>query len=381
MERRDYYEVLGVERGASEDELKSAYRKLAFKFHPDRNPDDAEAEEKFKEAAEAYEVLRDPEKRARYDRFGHEGVGNGNQGFDFTSAEDIFSHVLGHLRRPVRVRHGLARGQGPQAPGGWTCATTSPCPSRTRPRATEVNLKHAQATSPATNATVHGRGGPAHKAETCRQCGGAGQVHQSQGFFRLATSPAPYAGGRARSSPTPAHRCKGDGIVQEVRELSVRIPAGVDNGSRLRLQGRGRARHSTAGLPATCTWSSTWWSRTRLFRRQGARTWCSGIEIDLRAGRPGRHAWTIPTLDEPAPLSVPKGTQSGQVFQLRGLGMPYVNGHGAGDLLIEVVVKTPSSLSKRQEELLKEFAKLEEGKLKNKAKSFFKKARDKAMGD
>lgn len=370
MAARDYYEVLGVGRDASADELKSAYRKLAFQFHPDRNPDDAGAEEKFKEAAEAYEILRDPDKRARYDRFGHEGVqGNGFQGFSnaddiFSSFSDIFGDLFGF--------GGGSRGQRP-AQGADL---------RYNLRITFAQAAHGDEVTlsiprKATCPECGGSGAePGTHPETCRQCGGSGQVIQSQGFFRMAT-PCPVCRGRGTIIAHPCARCRGEGIVQETRELSVRIPAGVDNGSRLRLRGEGEP--GTLGGPPGDLYVVLYVDEDKTFRRQG-QDLVHTVEIDMVQAALGVTV-DVPTLDDPAPLSVPKGTQNGEVFRLRGLGMPRLNGHGSGDLLVEVLVRTPSGLSRKQEELLKEFSKLEESKLKNKAKSFFKKARDKAMGD
>ncbi|MBU1003321.1 MAG: molecular chaperone DnaJ [Proteobacteria bacterium] len=371
MSQRDYYEVLGVDRGAAEDEIKKAYRKKAFEFHPDRNPDNSEAEENFKEAAQAYDVLRDANKRARYDQFGHAGVnGNGNGYGGFSNTDDIFSSfsdIFGDL-------FGFSSAQGRRPAKGADLRYNLRISFRQAAKGDQVELKIPRK---ARCEDCDGSGAePGSHPETCRQCGGSGQVTQAQGFFRV-SSPCPVCRGRGTVILHPCDRCRGEGVVQETRELFVTIPPGVDNGSRLRLRNEGEP--GELGGPSGDLYVVIYVDEDKTFRRQG-QDLVHSVEINMVQAALGDTV-EVPTLDEPVPLSVPKGTQSGEVFQLRGLGLPFVNRQGSGDLLVEVIVTTPSGLSKRQEELLKEFWKLEEKKLKNKAKGFFKRAKDKAMGD
>ncbi len=369
MSKRDYYEILEVAREASEDEIKRAYRKKAMEFHPDRNPDNAEAEEKFKEAAEAYDVLRDADKRARYDRFGHDGVsGNGFGGFSnaddiFSSFSDIFGDLFGFG----------ATSRGPRPTQGSDLRYNLRISFRQAAKGDAVTIKVPK------NVQCHeceGTGAaPGSKPETCRQCGGSGHVTQSQGFFRVSV-PCSVCRGRGQVIPDPCTRCRGIGIVQETRELVVNVPAGVDNGSRLRLRGEGEP--GTYGGPPGDLYVVLYVEEDKTFRRQG-QDLVHTIEIDMVAATLGTSV-EIPTLDEPEKLTIPKGTQSGAVFSLRGIGLPFVNRSGSGDLLVEVIVNTPTHLSSRQEELLREFQKIEEGKTMKKVKNFFKKAKDKAMG-
>jgi len=370
MSKRDYYEILGVSRESADDEIKRAYRKKAMEFHPDQNPDNPEAEDKFKEAAEAYEVLRDTDKRARYDRFGHEGLnGNGSHGFSntddiFNSFSDIFGDLFGF--------GGASRG--PRPTQGSDLRYNLRISFRQAAKGDSITIKVPK------QVQCHecdGSGAaPGTKPETCRQCGGSGQVIQSQGFFRVST-PCPICRGKGQIIAEPCITCRGVGVVQQIRELAVNIPAGVDNGSRLRLRGEGEP--GTYNGPPGDLYVVLYVEEDKTFRRQG-QDLVHTIEIDMVSAALGTTV-EIPTLDAPEKLTIPKGTQSGEVFSLRGLGLPFVNRGGVGNLLVEVIVKTPSSLSKRQEELLQEFQEIEESKALKKVKNFFKKAKDKAMGN
>ena len=356
---RDYYEVLGVERGADDETIKKAYRQLAFKFHPDRNPDDPEAESKFKEAAEAYEVLRNAETRARYDRFGHEGLGgNGFGGFGstddvFSAFSDIFGEFFGFGGR------GASRGPRPQAGNDLRYDLT--VSFRDAAKGTEVTLKIPR------NVECHVCGGtgaePGTSPETCKQCGGSGQVVQNQGFFRIAVT-------------CPICRGEGKVVTSQTRELKVRVPAGVDDGSRLRLRGEGES--GLHGGPPGDLYVILHVEADKVFERQGQNL-VLRAEIGFVQAALG-HKIEVPTLDGHEMMDIPKGTQSGEVFSLRGLGLPVPGSSRSGDLLVEVTVVTPKNLTKKQEELLREFEKLDEQKPMKKVKDFFRKAKE-AMGN
>jgi len=367
---RDYYEVLGVDRGAADEEIKKAYRQMAFKYHPDRNPDDPEAESKFKEAAEAYEVLRNAETRARYDRFGHEGLGgNGFGGFGstddvFSAFSDIFGEFFGFGGRATR---------GPRPQAGNDLRYDLTVAFRDAAMGTEVTLKIPRNV---TCATCGGSGAePGTTPQTCKHCGGSGQIIQNQGFFRIAVS-CPVCRGEGKVVETPCKECHGRGSIREVRELKVRIPAGVDDGSRLRLRGEGEA--GIHGGPPGDLYVMLRVEPDKVFERQGQnlvlRTDISFVQAALG------HKIEVPTLTGQEFMDIPKGTQSGEVFSMRGLGLPIPGSSRHGDLLVEVTVVTPKNLSKKQEELLREFEKLDEQKPMKKVKDFFRKAKE-AMGN
>ncbi|WP_462326868.1 molecular chaperone DnaJ [Desulfobaculum sp.] len=376
MSQRDYYEVLGVSRDAGEDEIKKAYRKLAFQYHPDRNPDDAEAETKFKEAAEAYEVLKDADKRATYDRFGHAGMNGSGFGGGFSNSEDIFSS-FSDIFGDLFGFGGGGGGRGPRPTAGADLRYNLTISFRQAAKGDEVTLTiPKQVHCPECNGTG---AEPGTSPETCQQCGGSGQVVQSQGFFRVSV-PCPVCHGRGQVIRSLCPRCKGDGTVPETRELSVRIPAGVDSGSRLRLRGEGEP--GEYGGPHGDLYVVIYVEEDEVFERQGQNL-IYRLEIDFTQAALGETV-EVPTLDDPTTLHIPAGTQSGKVLRLRDLGLPHIGRQPQGDLLVEVNVKTPQDLTKEQEELLREFARLEEekqGKPLNRAKQFFKKAVGKAMGE
>lgn len=368
MSKRDYYEVLGVSRESSDDEIKSAYRKLAFKFHPDRNPDDPEAEANFKEAAEAYEVLRDAEKRQRYDRFGHEGL-NGN---GFSSSEDIFgtfSDIFSDF-----FGFSTSRGGGSRPRAGADLRYNLDISFREAAKGTEVEI-----TIPVEEICSDCQGTGAKKGTSplsCPQCGGTGTVQQSQGFFRIAVT-CPHCRGQGSVITDPCAECMGRGTVINDKDLKVRIPAGVDNNSRLRLRGEGEA--GIYGGPPGDLYVVIRVEPDKVFERQGQNLILSR-EIGFVEAALG-HRIEVPTLEDSVNLDIPKGAQSGEVFRLRGLGLPHLGSTHKGDLLVEVRIKTPINLNKRQEELLREFAEIEQNKPLKKAKDFLKKAKDKVMGE
>ncbi len=368
MSQRDYYEVLEVEKSASDEEIKKAYRRQAMKYHPDRNPDNPESEQKFKEAAEAYDVLRDSEKRARYDRFGHAGVQGGGAG-GFGSAEDVFSHfsdIFGDL-------FGFASGGRNRPMVGADLRYNLNISFMQAAQGDEIELKlPKRALCP----DCDGSGAaPGTKAETCMHCGGAGQVRRSQGFFQIST-PCPVCRGEGKIITKPCPRCVGQGVVAETRELSVRVPAGVDTGTRLRVRGEGEL--GINGGPAGDLYVVISVDQDKTFRRHGQDIVYS-LHITFVQAILGFRA-TVPALKESVSLDVPKGTQSGTVLRIKGEGMPYLGQSRRGDLLVEVVVDIPTRISEKQEELLLEFEKHAppEGPIK-KLKKAAKKAA-KAMG-
>jgi molecular chaperone DnaJ len=369
MAKRDYYSVLGVDRSASADEIKSSYRKIAFKYHPDRNPDDPEAEALFKEAAEAYEVLRDPQKRRMYDQFGHEGLnGSGFQGFRsaddiFSSFGDIFSEFFGF---------GPRGGRSSQRAGADLRYNLT-ISFRDAALGTEVDLR-----IPRNEVCDHCQGSgaePGHPPQTCQHCQGQGQVYQSQAFLRIAM-PCPVCHGRGTVITHPCTECRGQGKVRRTRELNVRIPAGVDNGSRLRLRGEGEP--GSNGGPPGDLYVVISVEEDKTFQRQGQDLVVS-VPISFVQASLGDKI-EVPTLEENISMEIPPGTQSGRIFQLKGLGLPFLGSTQKGNLLVEVVVVTPTNLSKKQEELLKEFDRLEQEKPMQKVKGFFRKAKKAMQG-
>ena len=366
MPKRDYYDVLGVSRDATSEDIKREYRKLAFQYHPDRNNGDAEAEARFKEAAEAYEVLRDTEKRRQYDTFGHEGVG-GTGFHGFSSSEDIFS-AFGDIFGEFFGFGAEARRPRPQA--GMDLRYNLRISFLDAAKGTEVELKIPKKE----NCDRCDASGiePGHTPATCTQCSGRGQIYQSQGFFRVAMT-CPSCRGQGRIVTNPCSKCRGRGLTDITKTIKVRVPAGVDDGSRLRLRGEGEP--GVNGGPHGDLYVVIYVEEDKTFRRRGQDLLVTA-EIDFVQAILGDRI-DVPTLDEPVPMDIPRGTQSGQTFQLSGLGMPHPGSQSKGDLLVEVKVKIPSRVSKKQEALLREFTKLEEEKPMKKVKGFFKKA----MGD
>lgn len=360
--KRDYYQVLGIGRNAGVDEMKGAYRKLALKYHPDRNPGDKEAEEKFKEAAEAYEVLHDPQKRQIYDQFGHAGLeGTGFSGFGgfediFSSFSDIFEDFFGfstgrrsrtRTQRGADLRYDLKLSFMEAAFGSETeieINKMEKCPEC-----------HGSACEPGTY------------PENCSYCQGTGQATRTQGFFTVRTT-CPNCRGVGQTLSHPCAKCKGAGQVAVRKKVSVKIPAGVDDGSRLRLTGEGEA--GEYGGPAGDLYVFLHVEPHEYFRRENTDIVCQ-VELSLVQAALGDKIM-IPTLNGKSPLEIPKGTQYGEVFRLRGEGIPSLRSGKRGDQLIQVIVKTPTNLTKKQEVLLKEFSNLESGKLTNKLKKILK---------
>ncbi len=368
---KDYYEVLGVSRTAGEEDIKKAYRKLAMEYHPDRNPGDAEAEAKFKEAAEAYDVLRDTDKRARYDRFGHAGLGNG-AGQGFASTEDIFSH-FGDIFGDLFGFSMGARSAGRNRPQrGADLRYNLSISFRQAAKGDNVPIQIPQ-NRPCSECKGTGAA-PGTRPETCRRCAGMGQVRHNQGFFQISV-PCPDCHGSGSVITSPCPRCRGRGLEQKLRELTVRVPAGVDNGNRLRLREEGEPGEN--GGPPGDLYVVLHVDDDGVFERDGQNLLTSK-EITFVQATLGAKI-SVPTLDDDITLDVPKGTQGGEVFRIAGKGLPFPGRNAHGDLLVEIRILTPRHLNARQEELLREFAAIEKKKPLNKAKKIIKKV-GKAMG-
>jgi molecular chaperone DnaJ len=346
MAKRDYYQVLEVPKTASEADIKKAYRRLAMKYHPDRNPGDHEAEEKFKEAKEAYETLADAQKRAAYDQFGHAGVdgmrGGGGGGFDPRDAfGDIFGDVFGDIfGGGRRSRSQVFRGADlryeleldlEQAVFGDTASVEF---------TTLAECEECSGTGSAKGS----------KPETCDTCRGAGQVRMQQGFFTVQQT-CPRCHGRGQVVSDPCGKCRGQGRIRKQKTLSVKVPAGVDTGDRIRLSGEGEAGRN--GGPAGDLYVEVRVRDHAIFERDGAHLSCEVPVSFARAALGG--TIEVPTLDGTASIKVPPETQSGRVFRLREKGIKPVRGGPTGDLFCRVVVETPVSLTREQKDLLQKF--------------------------
>jgi molecular chaperone DnaJ len=365
--KRDYYEVLGVARDASDDDIKRAYRRLALKYHPDRNPDDADAEKNFKEAAEAYEALSDPEKRARYDRFGHQGL-SGTGFHEFTNTEDIFE-AFGDIF------------------GGGMFGDLFGRRARRGPRAgrdlrIQIELDLIDAAKGVTRTfevrreeicgQCKGSGAKAGtQPVTCSYCGGRGEVLQSQGFFRIAST-CPGCHGRGTQIREACSECSGSGRVKAKRSIEIEIPPGVDTGMKVRVRGEGEPGDN--GAPRGDLYCYLTVREHPLFHREGMNLICQ-VPITFAQAALGGEV-DVPTLAGKKPLSVPAGTQSGEAFHLRSMGMPDPRNRSRGDLVVQVIVETPRKLTRRQEELLREFAEIDHSNVSPQRKNFFDKLRN-----
>ena len=350
MVKRDYYEILDVSRDASEDELKKNYRKLALKYHPDRNPDDPKAEEKFKEAAEAYDVLNDPEKRSLYDRYGHDGLqGAGFQGFGGT--EDVFSSFGSIFEELFGFGGGGRRGGRPAARAGADLRYDVQVTLEEVVSGTEKMLEFDKTET--CIQCLGKRTAPGTQPTTCGTCGGMGQVERRQGFFSMRTT-CPHCRGQGVVITDPCPECRGLGLVQAPKKLSVKIPPGMDENSRLRLTGEGE--EGTNGGPPGDLYVVVHVAPHDIFERDGVNVHCE-VTISFSQAALGADV-EVPSLYGPKTLTIPRGTQTRDTLILRGCGVPHVRGGGRGDQIAHVVVRTPTRLTERQEELLREFAAL-----------------------
>ena len=368
MSKRDYYEVIGVERGASAAHLKKAYRKRAMQFHPDRNPDNPDAEKHFKELNEAYDVIRDGERRAAYDQFGHaafEAGGHGQAGgFDFGSTladvfDDLFGDFVGGGRRS---RTGGTRGADlrynlevtlEDAFGGTTTQIRAP---------TSVTCESCTGTG------AEGSTQPV----ACPGCGGAGKVRAQQGFFTIERT-CPTCQGIGRIIKDPCRACGGSGRVRKDKTLSVNVPAGVEDGTRIRLAGEGEA--GVRGGPPGDLYIFLSLAAHRIFQRDGTHIYCR-VPIPMTTAALGGSI-EVPTISGGrARVTIPAGTQAGKQFRLSGKGMPVLRSNGRGDMYIQMVTETPVNLNKRQKELLKDFAHEGGARTNPESEGFFAKVKE-----
>ncbi len=353
MSEKSYYEILGVSQTATDDEIKKAYRQLAIKYHPDKNKGDKAAEEKFKEATEAYEILRDAQKRKSYDQFGKAGVGAGGAGYGQGAYTD-FSDIFGGFEDIFGEFFGGGGGRGGSRRSG-------PKRGSDLRYNLEITLEDAaigkefKIEIPRAEACPDCKGSGAAKGATpisCPDCGGTGQVRRTQGFFSVAST-CGKCGGRGTVISNPCKTCRGDGLVEKKRTINIKIPPGVESGSRLKVSGEGEAGPN--GGPSGDLYVVTHIKKHSMFEREGndiilvkkipLTMACLGGEIE------------VPTIDgKTVMMKVPEGTESGQVFRLKGNGIPYLGGYGKGDEHVIVKIEIPKKLTKKQRELLEEFA-------------------------
>lgn len=346
MAKADYYETLGVARGVDDKALKSAFRKQAMKYHPDRNPGDAEAERRFKELGEAYEVLKDPQKRAAYDRYGHaafeNGMGGGG-GFGGASMSDIFEDIFGEMMGGARARSGSMRTRGADLRYNMEI---------TLEEAFEGKVAEIEIPTAATCTTCSGSGAkPGSSPSRCGTCGGNGRVRAAQGFFSIERT-CPACGGRGEVITDPCADCSGSGKVVEEKSLSINVPAGIEDGTRIRLAGEGEA--GARGGPPGDLYIFMSVRPHEFFQRDGADIFCR-VPVSMTTAALGGQ-FEVGTVDgQKTRVKVPPGTQSGKQFRLRNKGMPVMRSTGHGDMYIQVAVETPQKLTSRQRELLEEF--------------------------
>ena len=386
-EKRDYYEVLGVAKTASADEIKSAYRKLAMKYHPDRNPDNPEAKEKFTEVSEAYEVLSNPEKRQRYDQFGHQGVNFGPGGFDFGRDFSHFQDVdLGDI---LNSFFGGGMGGGGFSSffggGGRQRQRADPnAPRRGDDMTFRLNIDFDEAVFgsertidldlPSECPACHGTGAAeGSQRVTCKTCGGHGVVIGGSGFFQIRQT-CPHCGGEGSVIEKPCRKCRGTGQTTQTQHISLKIPAGVDSGSRLRLAGKGAG--GVRGGQNGDLYVLIGVGQSDIFEREGQDLFVDVPISPVVAALGGEVA--VPTPEGEARLKIPAGTPNGRTFRLRGKGVPSLRGGGNGDLDVRLVFEVPANLDRKQREALETFQKIstqsnfpEAQRLANKAKVFF----------
>ncbi len=367
--KRDYYEILGVTKTATEVEIKAAYRKLAIQHHPDKNPDDHTAEEKFKEAAEAYSVLSDAQKRASFDRFGHAGVGAGagGAGFDpgFSNIEDIFDLFGFGDMFGGRGGAGSQRRTAAQRGADLRYDLEITLEEAATGKEEKLNIPRLE-----TCDECDGKGTESGtEPETCVTCNGSGQTRYQQGFFSVMRT-CPNCGGKGRIIKSPCKKCRGAGRVEKEKTLEIKIPAGVETGSRLRITGEGEA--GASGGATGDLYVVIHVAEHEMFERQGANLYVS-TPISFAQAALGAEI-KVKTLDGEQDLKIPAGTQTGSVFRLKSQGMPALGGRGKGDLFAAATIITPKNLTKEQRKLLEQFAEVEDADFQD--ESFIDKVRN-----
>jgi len=369
-QKRDYYEVLGVAKGSSKDEIKKAYRKIAMKYHPDRNPGNKEAEDKFKEAAESYAVLNDEQKRAQYDQFGHGMGGQGFSGFEgyqdsFRDFGDIFGDLFEDFFGGSGGRGGRGRGAGRGSDLQYSLEIDLNDVLKGKKVALKVpRLENCD--------DCQGSGAKAGtKPETCPDCRGVGQVRMTQGFFSIARA-CGRCGGAGEIITDPCKTCRGQGRVEKTRKIEVKIPPGMDDGSRLKINGEGEA--GTRGGPRGSLYLLIHVAQHKVFNRHQDHISCD-IDIPFTIACLGGSV-EVPSLEERVKLKIPSGTQDGKVFRLKGKGLPSLHGGGRGDEMVRVSIEVPKKLSEEEKKLMHQFAQVRKENVEN-SKSFLGKIKDK----
>lgn len=366
--KADFYETLGVSRGADEKELKAAFRKLAMKFHPDRNPGDQTCEQKFKEINEAYECLKDPQKRAAYDRFGHAafeqgGMNGATHGFAAGGFADIFEDIFGDMMGGRRRSSG-GRERGADLRYNMEITLEEAYTGKTAQIRVPASVSCGECSGTGAK--------PGTQPVTCSMCHGHGKVRATQGFFSIERT-CPQCQGRGQTIKDPCSKCSGEGRVTEERSLSVNIPAGIEDGTRIRLANEGEA--GLRGGPPGDLYIFLSVKPHEFFQRDGADLYCK-VPISMTTAALGG-SFEVATLDgTQTRVKVPEGTQSGRQFRLRGKGMPVLRQPQVGDLYIQTVVETPQNLSRRQRELLEEFERLSSKENSPQSSGFFSRMKD-----
>jgi len=370
--KRDYYEVLGVPKNADADTIKRQYRKIALKYHPDKNPGNKDAEERFKEAAEAYEILSHTEKRAAYDRFGHAGVGGG--GPQFSSVEDIFGafgEIFGAGRGGGSIFEDLFGG-GRRSGGRGRGSHLKVDLSLSLEEVAKGVKKTIEITRNENCSDCRGSGAaPGTTASTCPECGGRGEIVRSQGFFAMRTT-CPRCRGAGEVIDQPCGKCSGSGRVPEKKSVIVTIPPGIEDGMQLRLSGEGEA--GPRGGPRGDLYCDIHVEPHRLFQRRG-----DDVLLEVPIGYAQVALGTeieVPTLQGKSTLKVPRGTQPMTMLRMRGLGLPRLDGYGVGDQLVRVAVEVPSRLDEETEALLRKLAEKEQQQVGTREKGFWDKVRE-----
>lgn len=362
-QKRDYYEVLGVNHNSTDDEIKKAYRKLAIKYHPDKNQGDKVAEEKFKEATEAYEVLRDPDKRGRYDQYGHQGVEGSINGFDFGNFEDVVNDIFGDFGDLFGFG-GSRRQRGPKQGRSLQIEIKITLEDVIHGKTETIEVPRLE-----TCTRCHGNGAePGSKLETCPECFGRGQITRSQGFLTMRQT-CPRCQGEGRVILNPCNECHGRGVERVTRTLKIGIDKGVDTGTKIRIRGEGEA--GANGGPPGDLFVIIHVEPHDNFVREG-NDLITPAKISFGQAALGAEI-EVPTIDGTTPMTIPAGTQYGRRIRIRGKGVPFYNRYGAGDLIVAVEVETPTNLTDREKELLEAFERLRTDSNEEEHSGFFDK--------